>query len=140
VLLGLVTPYGVSFDGAFCEKLALSLIARDNSEPGRPDAEAWVLHASAAWSAEHLEDQPVHVVSLLERALVQATGVELPEVVHSDVHRWRFARPDSGLDVGTLADEGRGLALAGDAYTGGRVEGAYLSGVAAAERIFHRPA
>ncbi len=132
VLLGLAEPYGVAFDGAFGEAAALSWVCRDSSKPGRPSAEAWVLHASPEWTEEHLDDAPELIVDSLSRELERLTGMPLPRVIHSDAHQWRFAQPDSELDAGVLYDRERGLVLAGDAYSGGRIEGAILSGVAAA--------
>ncbi len=132
VLLGLAGPYPVEFDGAFCEGSLLSWVCRNNSKPGRPAAEAWVLHAAAAWSEAHLDDDPQQVQHAAARELERLTGVPLPSVLHRDAHRWRFALPASEREIGVLHDLERGLVLAGDAYCGGRIEGAYRSGVAAA--------
>lgn len=138
VLLGLAAPYGVPFDGAFCEASALSWVCRDSSKPGRPLAEAWVLHASSQWAEERLDEDPVAVADTLSRELERLTGVSLPRVKHRDAHLWRFALPDSEHEPGVLFDRERGLVLAGDAYSGGRIEGAYLSGVAAARCLVER--
>lgn len=132
VLLGLAAPYEVPFDGAFCEAAELSWVARDSSKPGRPAAEAWVLHATSEWSEAHLEQDPEIVKDLLSAELERLTGVPLPQAVHRDAHHWRFAQPDTVFREGLLLDREGGLVLAGDAYCGGRVEGAYLSGLAAA--------
>ena len=80
------------------------------------------------------------MIELLTAELERATGVPLPRVVHADAHRWRFALPDPGLDAGSLHDADTGLVLAGDGYNGGRVEGAFLSGRAAAARLTGRHA
>lgn len=135
VMLGLEAPYDVPLDGAFCEGGTLAWVARDSSKPGRPRGEAWVLHAAPSWSAAFLENAPERVAALLCAELVRLTGVPLPPIAHLGAHRWRYALPDPGLDVGCLVDRERGLALAGDAWNGGRVEGAWLSGTAAAERL-----
>jgi renalase len=135
VLLGLAEPYRVPFDGAFCEAAALSWISRDSSKPERPSAEAWVLHASSEWTDEHLDGDPEFIVDTLSGELERLTGVSLPEVLHRDAHCWRFAQPESDLEAGVLIDQERGLILAGDAYCGGRIEGAYLSGVLAARGL-----
>ncbi len=131
-LLGMAEPYHVEFDGAFCEGSALSWVCRNNSKPGRPAAEAWVLHASPEWSDAHLDDDPRLVQHALARELERLTGVPLPPVLHRDAQRWRFALPASEHETDVFHDRERGLVFAGDAYRGGRIEGAYLSGVAAA--------
>ncbi|MFT5288791.1 MAG: renalase [Planctomycetota bacterium] len=135
VLLGLGEPYSAAFDGAFCEGAALSWVARDNSKPGRGTAESWVLHASAEWTEAHLEEDPVRVAFLLVKELELLTGLPVPAVIHRDAHLWLFAQPHSAFSMGVLHDNERGLLLAGDAYCGGRIEGAYLSGLAAAHRL-----
>ncbi|MFT5288223.1 MAG: renalase [Planctomycetota bacterium] len=132
VMLGLSEPYSVSFDGAFCDGHRLSWICRDNSKPGRPTAEAWVLHASPEWTEAHLYDDRGAVTDALIEELERLTGVSLPAVIHRDAHRWGLALSDPHLEPALFHDPERGLALAGDAYHGGRIEGAYLSGEAAA--------
>jgi predicted NAD/FAD-dependent oxidoreductase len=135
VLLGLAAAYEVELDGAFCEDPALAWVARDSSKPGRPRAEAWVLHATPQWTEAHLDAGAGQVVASLGRALEQLTGVPLPAIVHADAQRWMYARPAAEVGLDCLVDAERGLALAGDAYRGGRVEGAWLSGLAAANRL-----
>lgn len=87
------------------------------------------------WSAAHFADEATSLVAQLAAQLEQLTGQALPEIAHRDVHRWRYALPDPAAEVGFLFDPERRVALAGDAYHGGRVEGAFLSGLAAAEQL-----
>jgi predicted NAD/FAD-dependent oxidoreductase len=135
VVLGLAAPYEVPFDGAFCDGLELSWVARNSSKPGRPPGEAWVLHGAPGWSEQHLAAGPAEVIERLTRALERLTGVPLPPLAHRGAHRWCYALPDPPLEEGCLVDAERGLVLAGDALGGGRVEGAFLSGLAAAEAL-----
>jgi predicted NAD/FAD-dependent oxidoreductase len=53
------------------------------------------------------------------------------------VHRWRYAKPTATLGVEPLVEvvDGAPLAFAGDAFHGGRVEGAALSGLASAAAL-----
>ena len=53
----------------------------------------------------------------------------------SFVHRWGYARALRPLDRGALFDEDLRVGLGGDWTCGGRVEGAFLSGVALAGRV-----
>jgi len=50
-------------------------------------------------------------------------------------HRWRYALARKPLEKGAIWFEDQRLALAGDWCHGSRVEGAFLSGAAAAGRI-----
>lgn len=154
------------FDGAFLPGPVLSWISRDSGRPGRAAAgptapeesqpaveagsgpvsrhERWVLHADPAWSREHLQLQRSEATPLLVEAfreLVQALGVQAPEegqVVDAVGHRWRYALPEARAER-CVWDPERGLGVAGDAWGGPRVEGAFLSGQALAGRLLGDP-
>ena len=55
VLVGFETAVDVAFDGAFVVDSPLAWVARNNSKPGRPPPECWVLHATPEWSRPALE-------------------------------------------------------------------------------------
>ena len=114
---------------------ALSWACRDSGKPGRPAGERWVVHASASWSIDHLELERGEAAGALCRALADAVGRRLPEPSSSDAHRWRYALGAGGQRAGAPFDRERRLVVAGDWLSGGRIEGAYLSGVAAAGRL-----
>lgn len=137
VLLGARERLELDFEGAFCGDSSLSWIARNNSKPGRPPAEAWVLHATPAWTRAHLQASREQVVDALLDELARVTGVRMPPLEHRDAHLWRYASPEPvAPDVERAWFEPeRSLALAGDACVGGRVEGAFLSGLTAARAL-----
>jgi predicted NAD/FAD-dependent oxidoreductase len=135
VMLGFDRPLDVNFDGAFVHDSPLSWIARNNSKPGRSSAEAWILHAGPTWSADHIEDPPEPVIDILLAEFRRLVGADVRDPVHIDAHRWRYALPPEPLDTGVLWEAGRRLAVCGDWCHGARIEGAYLSGLAAAERV-----
>lgn len=110
----------------------LGWIARDSSRPGRAASpECWVVHATPAWSREHLEDAAETVLPLLQAAFTAATGITaLP--TYAAVHRWRYALADTPLGVPALWDGAAGLGMCGDWCLGARVEAAFLSGQALA--------
>ncbi len=71
--------------------------ARDSSKPQRPAGERWVIHASPAWSVEHLESSADAVAALLLRALgamLAEPALAASEVVpaYCSAHRWRYAK------------------------------------------------
>jgi renalase len=130
-------PVDAAFDGAFVRSGSLSWVARNSSKPERPTAECWVLHGSPEWSKAHLEDHPDEAA----RALVAAFRDLAPEIGSGaepsglQAHRWRYALPPEPAPERCLADADRRLVAAGDWCGGPRVEGAWLSGRAAAERV-----
>ncbi|HRV80233.1 MAG: FAD-dependent oxidoreductase [Planctomycetes bacterium] len=135
LMLGLEESYDVPLDGAFCADSPLAWAARNNSKPGRPQQESWVLHANPEWSAAHFGADRDSIRIALERALEERTGKALPRAVHADLQRWGLAIPANEASRGVWMDRAGGIALAGDAYMGGRIEGAFLSGRLAAEAL-----
>lgn len=125
------------FGGAFVRGgSALSWVACDSSKPGRSaDAETWVLHAGSEWSEEHLEDPPEHVGVALLRAFGEVLERRLDRPAHLRAHRWRFALPGATLEERCLRDETGAIAACGDWCGGARIEGAVLSGLAAARAL-----
>ncbi len=106
----------------------------DNQRKGVSALPAITVHADAAWSLEQW-DQPADDVHrlLLERA---APWIGSANVVTSQLKRWRFATPQRIWSEPTwTSDAAPGLALAGDAFAGPRMEGAALSGLAAAAAL-----
>lgn len=127
------------FAGAFIEGGSpLSWVARNGSKPGRTNEECWVLHADATWSAAHLEEPAERVAALMLAAFWRSIGLKPVQPSHLTAHRWRFARAVRPLDAGFLFDGDLGLGACGDWCLGDRVESAYLSGVALAERFLAR--
>lgn len=112
----------------------LSWAARNNSKPGRPAVEAWVLQAGPRWSGQFLEASESFVVQALTEALAARLGVTLPAPIASSAHRWRYARSGSDGSV-ALWEADRRIGLCGDWLIGARVEAAWLSGTALARRI-----
>ncbi len=123
------------FDAAFDNEGPLSWLASNSSKPGRDPALAWVAHASSAWSEAHLERSPNQVSAELSEALCRRLNVDPATISLATVHRWRYAQCDAPLDQGCLWQADQSLAVAGDWCAGNRIEGAWLSGQAAADRL-----
>lgn len=137
LLLAFDRPVNLEFDGAFVEESALSWFAVDSSKPGRSGEASLVLHGSPSWSDDNFEADGERVVQDLCRAFTEATGARLDVPVYSRLHRWRYALPTEPLADRYLFDAGSRVGVCGDWCGGPRVEGAYLSGVALAERLVH---
>ncbi|MBX2820986.1 MAG: FAD-dependent oxidoreductase [Rhodothermaceae bacterium] len=132
-------PLPLSSDGLFVEDSPLSWICRNNSKPGRPESESWVLHGSPEWSSDHLEKKPDEILPLLLTAFFEATGLKSVKPDFAKAHRWRYALAENPLTQEYFWDEENRLAVCGDWCNGSRIEGAYLSGVSAAGRLAGLP-
>jgi renalase len=95
-----------------------------------------VLHATAAFTRRRYDDPPAAIVAdLLRAASAVVPGAERP--AWTDHQRWRYALAEAPHPARALpvAD---GLVLCGDGFggeDGGRLESAYLSGLAAAAAL-----
>ena len=162
LMLAFEESLGLGFDGAFVHKSPLSWIARNNSKPGRDGrGETWVLHATPEWTEAHLDDSPEQVRQCLLDEFWAAVGRRRVEPMHLDTQRWRFAIPEFAVGAGSgsrqesggdgslgnftmtvtnrcLFDDRQWIGACGDWCAGGRVEGAFLSGMAIAGRILGR--
>lgn len=141
LMLAFDEPLGAEFDGAFINRQSvehegtLSWVSRNASKPGRPDDECWVAHADHRWTKANLEREPEAIVRDLLGPFFDAVGVEPREPLYAAAHRWRYALPAAPLAEGCLFDHEMSAGACGDWAYGARIEGAFLSGVAAAGRV-----
>ncbi|NNF57030.1 MAG: NAD(P)-binding protein, partial [Rhodothermaceae bacterium] len=139
VMVTFAEPLPLAFDGLFVHDAPLSWAARNSSKPERPDGESWVLHGAPGWSADRLEADPETVGTRLLAAFFEATGLDPVEAPFVQAHRWRYSMADEPLSVGCLWDPEQRIGACGDWCHGSRVEGAFLSGMAAAGRVLGMP-
>ena len=105
----------------------------DNAAKGISAVPAVTLHAAPGWSEQHWDDDRAAVHEALLEAARPWFGTA--RVVDSQVKRWRFATPCTPWpDPCWIAPEGS-LVVAGDAFAGPKIEGAYNSGLAAATAL-----
>lgn len=133
-LLGFDHALDLPFDGAWARDSPIAWIARNNSKPGRAQAESWVVHASRDWSKANLEDAREDVFQHLAKAFGALTSTSTTPSFGT-AHRWRYALAHRPLGEDCLFDGDRGLVVCGDWCLAGRVEAAFRSGTAAAGRI-----
>ncbi|KMO42936.1 hypothetical protein VQ03_09640 [Methylobacterium tarhaniae] len=111
----------------------IAWIAENGSKPGRQGGGTLVAHASPSWSRAHLECEAEDVAGRLVSALRDL--MPLGDIRHRAAHRWRYAAVERAVGEPCLFVPGSGLGFAGDGCLGPRVEFAYLSGLALAERV-----
>ncbi|WP_162130545.1 NAD(P)/FAD-dependent oxidoreductase [Schlesneria paludicola] len=140
VMVAFERPVNVNWDGAFVHQSPLAWVARNSSKPGRkPSPETWVLHANPEWSVTHLKSHQEDAARLLLDEFVSLT-MTASTPIHLEAHRWMFSSTPLSLDRLVLFDENIGLVACGDWLAGGRVEGAFRSGNAAAARLLQHTA
>jgi renalase len=111
----------------------------DNQRKGISDVGAITFHANDEFSAEHYDDDPASLEGLLLDAAREFLGSA--EVLNTEVKKWRYARPLTMHPLRCVSVEpidGTQLVFAGDAFGEARVEGAALSGLAAADCVLGR--
>lgn len=117
----------------------ISWAVRNSAKPGRHGPESWVVQAQPVWTEGRIELTPEEVCPQLLELLANALGLTLPEPLAATAHRWRFAMA-SGTGDTALWNPATGLGACGDWLVGPRVECAWLSGQAMAERLARTPA
>jgi renalase len=114
----------------------LTWAACNSSKPGRPEGpQCWVVHATSAWSREHIDCDAAEAASMLLREFAVSVGRELPPPVHQDAHRWRHALVEEPLGLSCLVDEEMSAGACGDWCIAPRVEAAFESGRSLAHSI-----
>jgi predicted NAD/FAD-dependent oxidoreductase len=107
----------------------------DNQRKGvSPSVPAVTIHSTDAFAEAFWDiDDSLRLPKLLEAAAPHLQA----NVVSCKGHRWGFSEPVTSFDREAFIDRERRLAIAGDGLTGGRIEGAALSGLAAAEGLIN---
>ena len=154
LLLVLEQRWDLPFDGASVADPVISWMGRESSKPKRTsDFDCWVVHASPEWSRSNLQLDPEVACERLLESVQRSQSIAMPSVIHSTVHRWRYAQPHSIADkrlVGQstppnrlspvvasrcLWDPANRMGACGDWLATGGIEGAMSSGVAMAGRV-----
>lgn len=105
----------------------------DNQQKGISAVPSVTIHAGPKFSRDQFDTDPETVARLLIEAADDLIGAE---VIASQVQRWRYSIPLRMYPARyVLAPQPGPLVLAGDAFAGPRVEGAAMSGLAAAEAL-----
>ena len=109
----------------------------DNKMKGISAAPAVTIHATHAFSLEHWDDDRQASGRLLLEAAAEWLGAGTKTF---QVHGWRYSKPMRTHEQAcVIVSQSPMLLLAGDAFAGPKVEGAALSGWAAASAIIRCP-
>lgn len=105
----------------------------DNRAKGVSGAHALTFHANPAWSLTHFDLHTDEIHHLLLDAARSWIGDA--RIVESQPKKWRFATPQRTWPDACWVHGSGSLVLAGDVFAGPRMEGAALSGLAAARSL-----
>ena len=112
---------------------SISWIADNRVKGISPDGGGVTIHGSPTFSRKYWDEDRKYAGNLL---LEKASELLHSKVVDFQVHGWRYSKPIEVYDDKfALLEESPPLFLAGDAFLGPRVEGAALSGLAAAGNL-----
>jgi renalase len=103
----------------------------DNAAKGTSDQPAVTLHTRADVASARFDDETGSLMGDLLAAALPWLGDA--SITDASVDRWRYATPAKPLAERCLATAGGRVVFAGDAFGCAKVEGAFLSGTAAAE-------
>ncbi len=128
------------------EDKILSWISLDSSKRPHPVGPALVIHTTPEYSRTHLETDADGLERLGREVLFHAAyrlGASwIADPLWLQVHRWRYSLPVETLGMASVGaripvspDLGLPLVCAGDWCGGARIEGAWVSGQDAAERL-----
>ena len=112
----------------------------DNRRKGISEVSAVTVHAGPEWSRSHFEEDDKRVIDSLISLAGDRLGTDLaPAVVATSLARWRYSwvtepHPEPCL----VASDDPPLVFCGDAFGQPKVEGATLSGLAAADHLLVR--
>jgi predicted NAD/FAD-dependent oxidoreductase len=124
-------PGGVQFDPADAAE-PFGFIG-DNQAKGISTVPAVTFHATQPWSVDHWDDDLATLRSdLIDRA---APWVGAADLVEAQVKKWRFAGPVEPWPDPCWVEAEHRVVLAGDLFAGPKFEGAFESGLAAADAI-----
>ena len=146
LLLGFAEPLQSLWQASVVKHSSIGWLAFESSRPGRTDNCGLLVQSTNSWAEQHLDDDSREVQRVLWQELERLMAKTLPEPQYSRLHRWRYANtlltpkatPDVSPDQDCLVDSELQLGVCGDWLTGGRVESAYLSGLALATELKQR--
>jgi predicted NAD/FAD-dependent oxidoreductase len=139
VMVSFQYPITSDWVGAFIHDSVLTWVARNNTKPNRSSSpinhEHLVLHAGHQWTEQNWDRPADEVAQELLATFWKDSGGPPQSPLHLKAHRWKFALPVDPPSDQCFFDAEAGIAACGDWAGGPRVEGAFLSGMAAAGRV-----
>ena len=135
LMLGFDTPLELPWTALKSGTPPIGWMAVNSAKPKRPTSPALLIQSDNEWAEAHLEDDPLEVSSALLAAASDIAGQDLSSASHRSLHRWRYAATAQPAGKPYLMDDDLQLAACGDWCLGGKVEAAFTSASALADRF-----
>ncbi|NQY12596.1 MAG: NAD(P)-binding protein [Henriciella sp.] len=135
LMLGFDSPQAFDWQAIKSAGGPVGWMAVDSEKPGRTTACSVLIQSSNAWAEAHLEDDPEDVKAVLRAAGSALAGTDLSVATHQVLHRWRYASTPVPAGQPFLLDADLRLAACGDWCLGSKVEAAFESAVALAQKF-----
>lgn len=131
---GVLTEKGSPVTVAICDTSRRAAASGEDATGGE---EVWVLQSDTGWARTALDEEMDSdaMGKALLASFAAAVGTPLPPVRACETVVWPYGDMDYELEGGCAWLDACQLALAGDWAFNGRVEGAWLSGRAAAQQL-----
>ena len=134
LMLGFVETVDLPFDAALVREADISWISVNSNKPGRDKAYTLLVHSTNAWADRHIDDNQADVRAYLSEQTHRVTGLDVSQANYVDLHAWRYA--NIGRQHRSIAiDTHKQIAACGDWTIQGRVEAAFTSASAIADKM-----
>ena len=133
VMLGFADAPSLNWQAAVVKDSPIGWMAVNSSKPGRETDFSLLVQSTNEWAEAHIDDD-LGAAELMLMDAICTLIPDLPVADHIALHRWRYADTPGPLGEDFLIDETAGLAACGDWCVGGRIEAAFTSANALAEK------
>ena len=126
LMLGFHRKLELEWNAALVRNSAISWVSVNSSKPGRNTDFSLVVHSSNAWAQQNIDADADGVLDKLCDATSAAIGQDVRTAAFLKAHRWLYANVERQDPVPQVDAKNR-LAVCGDWFVHGRVEGAFES-------------
>ena len=136
LMIGLEEHHDFGWDGLRVNDNINAWLAMNSDKPARnQNVTTLMIHAAPDWSNTHAGADRHWVQTEMQASASHLCGINIAAAPHKALHRWLYASVSVSPHQDALYDPALGLVACGDWCNGGRVEGAFLSGLAAAKAL-----
>jgi predicted NAD/FAD-dependent oxidoreductase len=135
LMLSLKSKLAIDWDCAYLKNSKLSWIAFESSKPGRSSNNSITILSRNLWAMENLDRDLQEIKNELIAEFEFATNSKIENILHCDIHRWKYANIEKQKGEKFIYDKKNSIALASDYFIQGRVECAFQSSMALANEL-----